>query len=114
MDQWAERYWKKGNIEYSNSESWFHFKEQDVYLNIIDDFVLTVKLDDKITAEIEMLYSSVGSFDDLEFSEIFRIFGSRVKASMWLENNSLKASQYRKKFVDYFGIKNDQIDKTDI
>lgn len=112
LDHWAEKYWQTNNIEYSSSQSWFHDKFKDQYINVVGDFVLTVKLGDKITQEIDNFYQKIGSFDNLDFSEVFRIFGLKVKASMWLENNPEKAQQYRKRFVDYFGIKlNDSVDQ---
>ncbi len=105
LDCWAEKYWQKENIEYSNSQSWFHKVYEHQYINVIDDFVLTVKLDKNITGEINHFYKNIKSFDDMDFSEVFRIFGLKVKVSMWLENDERKAQYYRKRFIEYFGIK---------
>lgn len=103
LDHWAERYWQSENIEYSSAQSVFSKEESNIYLNIIDDYVLRVKLDDKITAEIEKLFQSTKSMDDVEFSELFRVFGQKVQANMWLENNPEKAAAYSKKFKNFFG-----------
>lgn len=103
LDHWAERYWQNKNIEFSSSESVFSKEEPNIYLNIIDDYVLIIKLDDQITNEIEKLFQSAKTMDDIEFSELFRVFGQKVHASMWLENNPEKAADYRKKFKNFFG-----------
>ncbi len=103
LDHWSERYWQKENIEYSFAESVFSIQNSNTYINVIDDYVLTVKLDESITKEIEHLYASTNSMDGIEFSELFRIFGQKVRASMWLENNPTKASAYNRKFKNFFG-----------
>lgn len=103
LDHWAERYWQDRNIEFSSAESTFGKEEANIYLNVIDDYILIVKLDGEITGEIEKLFQSVSSMDDIEFSELFRIFGQKVRTSMWLENNPEKAAAYHKKFKNFFG-----------
>lgn len=103
LDRWAEKYWQKPKIEYSNAESVFSKIEPTTYINIIDNYVLSVKLDDKITQEIDNLYKSVKTFEELDISEVFRIFDLKVRASMWLEENTKKSNLYRKRFAKFFG-----------
>jgi len=103
LDRWTERFWQTNNIEYSFANSVFLKTHPNTYINVIDNYVLTVKLDENITKEIEGLYSAVQSMDDVEFSELFRVFGAGVRASLWLENNPTKAATYRKRFKSFFG-----------
>lgn len=104
LDHWAERYWQGEHIEYSLAESPFAKEDPSIYYNVVGDYVITGRLDREITEEIEALYAKTKSMDEVDFSEVFRIFNSRVRASLWLEYKPEKAKEVRKKFERYFGI----------
>lgn len=104
LDRWAEKFWAKEIIEYSFAKSIFD-KDRSTYLNIIDDYVVTVKLDHQTTRAIENLYSKTLPASDLNFASVFKIFQSKVKASVWLEKNLKKAKMIKGRFTRFFGVK---------
>lgn len=106
LDQWAEKFWQKPEIEYSFSNKPFKQLPPTIYLNTIGGYVLTVKLGAEITSDIERLYTKTKSSEDIDYSEIFRVFNQRVKATLWLENNEKKAKSIEGVFRRHFGIRN--------
>jgi len=104
LDKWAEKYLKKDYIKYSFGKSGFQ-EERSKYINIVGDYVLTVKLDQDITDTIEYLYETTPSEERMNISQIVSIFNKKVKASIWLEKDNEKAQLIRGRFERFFGIK---------
>jgi hypothetical protein len=103
LDRWAEKYFDKKIIEYSFAKSSFKEKNFD-YINVIDDYIVTVKIDQVTTEAIDKLYSKTTSFEAINISELLGIFDSKVKASFCLEKNPDKALKIKKRFKDFFGL----------
>lgn len=103
LDRWAERFWDKEVVDYSFAESPFH-EERGTYLNVIDDYVLTVKLDSKLAATIDAFYAKTMSMEDLDVPAIIAVLRQKTDASLWLEKNPKKASQIKSKFKKHWGI----------
>ena len=102
LDKWPEKFWDINTVEYAFATSSFE-SNQSQYINIIGDYVLTVKLDKQTTEAIEKIYQTVQSAEDIDLAEILKVFHSKVKASIWLEKNPKKATILRKRFEKYFG-----------
>ena len=87
---------------YSFAKSPFH-AETTTYYTVIADCVLTVKLDRAITNQIDALFASVTNDKQLDPLRLDEVFGSRVKASVTIERNQVKANKLRMKFSEFFG-----------
>ncbi len=101
LDKWAEKYLEKSYIKYSYAKTAFQ-EERSRYYNVVDDYVITVKLDEGTTYAIEALYEKTLSEKDLNISEIMDIFNKKVKASIWLEKNKAKADEIKGRFEKEF------------
>lgn len=104
LDRWAEKFFDKKVVVHAFAKN-FIAKDQSVYLNVIDDYIITVKLDAKTTQAIDGLYSQTGSAEALDVARVMAIFNGKVKASVWLEKSPSKAEAIRRKFSRFFGIK---------
>ncbi len=103
LDKWVEQFWNESHIEYSFDSRPLRNNPKNVYLNAIGDYVLTVKLDDAITKDIEQVYNSTVNAEAVNHSEIFQVFNQRVKATMWLEYHPTKAKRITGAFRRHFG-----------
>jgi hypothetical protein len=104
LDEWATQFWKDHSIEYflAPKEKWL-LEDRTKYINVIDEYVFTVKLDPNITKEIDHLYQSIKNPEQLNIQNILSIFQTKIKAKITLEKNSKLATEYKKKFTRLFG-----------
>ena len=103
LDRWTEKFWDKKMIEYSFGKSDF-YNERSTYFNVVDDYVITVKLDPKISQAIDAIYKNTKSLNDLNLQSILLVFHQKTKSSIWLEKNPEKARKIRIKFKKFWGI----------
>ena len=103
LDRWAEKFLDKRVLQYAFSKQLFS-KKQPCYLNVIDDYVLTVKIDSETMQSIEKIYNSVHSREELDIANILEVFNGKARVSIWLENNPPKARLIRGKFSRFFGV----------
>ncbi|MDD5068032.1 MAG: hypothetical protein PHS53_01030 [Candidatus Pacebacteria bacterium] len=103
LDKWTEKFWDKKAVEYSFSKSDFQ-NERSTYINVVDDFVVTVKLDPKTAEEIDRIYEKTKSLNDLDLQAVLAIFRKKTKCSIWLENNPEKARKITIKFKKFWGV----------
>jgi hypothetical protein len=103
LDKWTEKFWEKGIVQYSFGKSSLH-GERATYLNVIDDYVLTIKLDARTAKAIDTLYDDTKSMNDIDMQGILSIFCGKTKATMWLEKNPVKAKNIKTRFKKYWGI----------
>ena len=104
LDQWTKKFWGDDEtIEYSFGKSDFH-KERSLYLNVVDDYVITVKLDQKLSQAIDTIYDQTNNIDSLDIPSVISLFSQGTKASIWLEKNPEKAKKIRVKFTKFWGI----------
>src|SRR3989338_7602086 len=73
LDKWAEKFFDKRVVEYVFGKQLF-LKKQLYYLNVIDDYVLIVKVDSETTQSIEKIYSSIHSGEELDIANILKVF----------------------------------------
>lgn len=102
LDRWAEHFFDKSVVRYSFGKSTFH-PLRSLYINVIDEYVLTVKLDKNTTVAIDEFYEEVNKHEDLDSAVIMDIFHSNARATLQLEHSPLKARKLRKKFSNFFG-----------
>ncbi len=101
LNVWSEQYWPRDIVEYGYSKSCLGF-EPSLEIDVIDDYILTVKKDKHTTANIERLYASAefpGQIHNLP--EIF-LHPARIR--IVLERNSRKAELLKKRFGRFFGL----------
>jgi len=53
--------------------------------------------------EIDSIYQSNHSMDDLDLQSVLRLFRTKTKASVWLEKNPAKARKIKTKFKKFWG-----------
>lgn len=102
LDRWVERFFDKNVVHHSFGKSVFQ-KLRSMYINVIDEYVLTVKLDDNTATAIDEFYGEVKRQEDLNSAVIINIFHSRARAVLRLEHNPSKAEKIRRKFEAFFG-----------
>lgn len=103
LDKWTEKFWDEKVVKYSYGKSDFH-KERSLYLNVVDDYVINIKLDSDISHAIDAIYTRTKSMNDLDLPSILSIFNQKTDASIWLEKNPEKAKKIRNKFRKFWGI----------
>lgn len=103
LDKWAEKFLNKKLVQYFFGKSDFE-KDYSKYFNVIDDYLLTIKLDEKMARMIERLYQRTKSAEDIDFPTVFNIFNRKTNASIWLEKNPKKAGVIRGRFKRFFGV----------
>lgn len=103
LDKLCIQYWPEDLYEYSFAESPFS-GDNATYLDVIDDYVLTIKLTGKTAAAIDRLYESIRTAEDVELGRILEVLTSRTKVTLTLERNPKKASKLIRKFTDFFGV----------
>jgi hypothetical protein len=103
LDKWTEKFWDKETVRYSFGKSDFH-NERSTYFNVIDEYVVTVKLQPKTAQAIDTIYENTKSMDDLNINSILLIFNQKTKCSIWLEKNPQKAKKIGIKFKKFWGI----------
>lgn len=103
LDKWTEKFWDKEAVRFSYGISEFQ-NQRSAYLNIIDDYVLTVKLEPKTAQAIDTVYQNTKSMNDLNLQSILSIFNQKTKCTIWLEKNPKKAKKLKFKFKKFWGI----------
>lgn len=102
LDRWAKQFWLPQVVE--SHFSIRHFaSQQSTYINVIDDYVLTVKLADEATAKINNIYSNTTSMETLKLPEVIRFFSEPHRGAVYLEKNLTKAFAFTKKMQRIFG-----------
>ena len=104
LDKWVTKYWDFKNFEYYLAQSGYWTKiDPLLYINVIDDFILKVKLDKKTTQAINKVYKEVGIENDLTAEKVLQVFRRKAKAKMTLVKDSIQAEKYFKRFEKIFG-----------
>lgn len=103
LDTWASQFWDTKTVEYAYSEEGVLGYKRSEYINVIGDYVVTVKLDTKTTKKIDSLYSAAFRLEDINLPAIIAMLNSDVRAAVWLEKKPEKAQKIRKQFKQFFG-----------
>lgn len=104
LDKWSVKFWDNKTVNYSFAKSGFSSKES-TYYNVIDDYVLTVKIDKKTSKQIKQIYDKTTSMNDIDLPSVIKIFSKKTKSSVWLEKNPKKARRIKNRFEKYWGVK---------
>ncbi len=96
IDKKEERYMASSPSEYIS-------KNPSEYLDIIDDYILTVKIDKETTRTIEEIFQESSPLFKKKILPIHRIYTKKTKGKIILKNNHQKAKKYKNKFAKIFG-----------
>jgi len=103
IDRLPTKYWSRQVYEWSYAKGPFE-NERSTNYDLIDDYILTVKLDQRTTNAIDTFFRSVRSKSDLGRIREFETIKTSAQATLTLEHSPRKAKVLRRKFLDYFGI----------
>lgn len=78
-------------------------KDRSVYRSIIGDYIISLKLDEETTRLIDTLFLDIKSEEDIRLIDIFELFTGKVRASLVIKKDPVKARRYWKKFERVFG-----------
>jgi hypothetical protein len=103
LDLQPSAYWDRRVYDWSYASG--PFEGESSYFCVIDDYVLTVKLDSKTSEQIDSLFRRVRSARDMESAAFVALFKQKVSAVLTLERNEKKACKLLRRFGEFFGIK---------
>lgn len=103
LDCWTKRFWDGNTVEYAFDVGLF-MKDRTTYINVIDDYVLTVKLDQRVACDIDRIYQETHSMDEVDLASVISIFRNPTKAVIRLERCPKKARNIKAKFKRYWGV----------
>lgn len=78
-------------------------KNRSTHIDVIGDYVLEVKMDEKTTALIENLFANTVAPHDIDSSDIFPFYEHKASVKMTLKKDPKRAGIYKKKFETLFG-----------
>jgi hypothetical protein len=104
LDQHSKRTTTEGVYEFSYRKGPFH-DLRDEYYSVTDRHLLTVKLDQQKTNQLERLYSSIKSFDDFDVASVVEAVNSPGQIKLTIESSPKKIRPIWKQFREYFEVK---------
>ena len=103
LDRSCAKYWTPPLYQFSFASGPFE-GEITRYIDVIDDYVLTNKLNARAVTMLDEFYNSIHSKADVDVRKTVNLLTEKVTISMHLEHNPKKAQKLRKKFCDFFGL----------
>lgn len=95
-------FYHRNDVVYSYNPEPFRTK-MDVYLNVVGDYVVSVKLAKNVHQKMDDLYRSTKSITTISIPDITELFMREGQSKLTLEYNPKKADQIRRKFSRHFG-----------
>lgn len=102
LNQWATQFLRKNSVTYSFVPSPFRDR-LDLYFNVIDDYIISVKLSRNTDRKLQQLFIATKSFESLDLVQFSNLLMKQGRGTITLEHNPAKAARLRKQFSDYFG-----------
>jgi hypothetical protein len=102
LDKLPARYWNKHVYDWSYAVGPFEGEDRR-YIDVIDDYVLTVLFTPQFVKELDALLDRVRNEHDLQKIDLNTFFNKRTMVTLTLENNPAKAKRLTKKFKEFFG-----------
>jgi hypothetical protein len=78
--------------------------EQLKYVDIIERYVLTVRLDARTGGKLEKLFGSSKSVAEQTPGDRLKVLRDKSTVSITLEHNDRKATRIRNQFAEFFGL----------
>lgn len=102
LDVWTKQFWKEPTVVHSFSKGPFDAKQQE-YINVIDQYIITVKLSKDMADIIDGIYKKTQEIGVHNIFEIVELFNTRTSAKIILEKNPRKAQKITRQFKQFFG-----------
>ena len=102
LDRWATDVFDDSGVSYATRRSPYH-GDTRTYFNVIDDHILTVKLDAATDRRLEEAYRVTTSAEQFFASDLISVFMREGHCTLSLDYNPRKAEKIRRIFSDYFG-----------
>lgn len=102
LDRLPSKYWNPKVYQWSYAAGPFA-EERQVYLDVIDDYVLRVRFSARFAEQLDALCSQVKNRQDLPLIQRSGLFSNPTPITLTLEHSPVKAQRLRKKFTRYFG-----------
>lgn len=83
-------------------EEWID-QNRERYTVIMNDYIITLKIDAATANTIDTLFTNINSEEDIRLIDMFEAFTNKVKASVVIKKDPVKAKRIRKKFETLFG-----------
>ena len=77
---------------------------RDQYIDVLGEYVLTVKLDSSLVRTIGMLFRTTHARRDVDPLRVTQLLAARSRMTVTLERNNLRARKLRRQFCEYFGL----------
>ncbi|MCB0328997.1 MAG: hypothetical protein KDD70_05025 [Bdellovibrionales bacterium] len=74
----------------------------DCHLGVMDDYIVTIRLSHSVAKYIDELAATVTSTSTLEDSQIDALVQMKVRATISLESNEVKATKLKQKFLNHW------------
>lgn len=88
---------------YLASESEYIEKKRSIFIDIVDDYVLTTTLDAATTQHIEKLFANSDTLKQVDQEALDQLWKRRIKGKIILQRSAKKTKTYYKKFEKIFG-----------
>lgn len=103
-----DKYATQLSEEYKKTERYFLPKnesknEHNQYINVIDDFIITIQLPNDLVEEIDSFYGKIHHEKDMHFESLIDLFTKTSRIKMIIRKDPNKARVYYKKFEQMFG-----------
>lgn len=108
LDIWiADQYWNINNYKYhlSQSEKVWPENDRSKYINVTDEYILTVRLTRQTANQIDNMYSDQKTTLEPWSSQKLAVFKQQTSIRITIEKNKTKAETFKKRFKRGFGLK---------
>lgn len=105
LDKYCEttRRIPKNEIYYFAAPDEYIEKERSTYIDVIDDLVLTIKIDKHTTDMLEAIYENVTNPAHVDRRKIAELLTTNTHSKMMLQLDQKKSKTYYRKFTQLFG-----------
>jgi len=103
VDKYLNAVTKQAEEETYLSEACYIEEDLTLYRTIIDDTILTVRLDTVTAKKINTLFQQIKSEETMYLLDIFKTFTSKVRVTIMIKKDPILAQRYKKKFTRIFG-----------
>lgn len=105
LDRKSIEAWKEPVHAVSFAKSPFAGDNQN-YIDVIGDYVITIKLDEKTTNLLEEYYDSISDEEVLSAADSDLLLSNKMRIKVKIQHNVRKARRLQKMFRDFWGLPN--------
>jgi hypothetical protein len=102
LDRLATADWAPDIFTYSHAAGPFHAKMNEPG-SLVGNFIIRTIYSAKFMHSVDRYFTSVKRARDIVASDVLTLFGERMKLTVRIENDPMKAKRLRGKYLRYFG-----------